>query len=1189
MEDLAGKLCEAVENEDAKEVENLLKCGADSNLVLPNGIAAIHLASGKESECALRCLTLILQHGGNPNVRSTDDLTPVHVAASWGCCKALVFLLRKGGDPSIRDQDGNTALDLALIENNRRCVVALQEYKERLSDRYPGWHKSYSASPDDLAEMSCITLLLESTCEISPFSSTKISPMMSFPKTVDPGNNMDDAVIASRVDMPVLHTKDDLRKEEEISRIKIKSNNWELKPTETKVEVPVIRTSQSRPCSENFSTDVTFDNSSISKNITTSQLVDYNWENNNRNTVNEAMTLNNPLSRYTDSAVKQNLKSNRELDLNDLDDRTDFQVFGKQEGLDVTTPDHVYTYNIERNGDNLEKTLIVCGNVSERENLEESEACIRMYSCQGDCNTSLWDSGDRGGASGGIGHSSKDSNDIFNQSKEDATVLSNNYMCKTMSTPSLELGLACKAVENKAITGAYTQTMPNESKGILLVECTNKTVRTSEMTCTKPSQTLPVTATISEHGSQDLQIQLRKLLLLTKSCHRTGSEAVCPDTIPVTSVKKSLKHNQEFNPNVKDVSFASSSSSEDTLMVESAEHHVNGKGDSELHEDFKKMMLATKNFQSPSTKDEDKSPFFTPRTKSRLNFFKFRQNISSLFDDCVEMPKRGRRVRSPDGRLASSTPDLPDELLPSRSSCSPIVLCEPIEMSNTSETINNAVVKNSSELTFRNKVPQNPRENLSEPETTLSISNFLTDDLSSETEFQSCLQLKQATSEPCSDGGIFESAWLTEDGDSDISVVVDHKNRSVSSTKNEKSLPASLFNGTFLHSTLIEDTVNSCKALRYSFSRLSCIPKADESTVQSCRSTVHYSASQEVPLSPGGRPVNGSQVEPVEYLYKDNEKGHVLIEKHMPSIDRSSIDTAGSSASTIIYDWRNCKINSLTINKACSINSPNRVAVELYRLSNDEISSRLEGLGEDPRQVNSQNRKMCILLLDRRLKEQASNRPAGLFFEYSPELSLALHTSNIPDCNKDEAQISLEFDQPDKTRKWREGVLKSSFNYLLLDPRVTRNLPSRCRDLSQPDCFRTFVSAVFYVGKGKRSRPYCHLYEALTHYKGIGKQPCSKVQHILDIWKSGQGVLSLHCFQNTIPVEAYTREASMVDAIGLKMLTNQKKGVYYGAAQTWTPTRRRRLGVHMLYKAMQIFLAEGERQLRPPDIRSGQR
>ena len=45
-------------------------------------------------------------------------------------------------------------------------------------------------------------------------------------------------------------------------------------------------------------------------------------------------------------------------------------------------------------------------------------------------------------------------------------------------------------------------------------------------------------------------------------------------------------------------------------------------------------------------------------------------------------------------------------------------------------------------------------------------------------------------------------------------------------------------------------------------------------------------------------------------------------------------------------------------------------------------------------------------------------------------------------------------------------------------------------------------------------------------------QVSEKVGQILDIWQAGKGVVSLHIFQNVIPVEAYTREAAMVDAIG---------------------------------------------------------
>lgn len=54
---------------------------------------------------------------------------------------------------------------------------------------------------------------------------------------------------------------------------------------------------------------------------------------------------------------------------------------------------------------------------------------------------------------------------------------------------------------------------------------------------------------------------------------------------------------------------------------------------------------------------------------------------------------------------------------------------------------------------------------------------------------------------------------------------------------------------------------------------------------------------------------------------------------------------------------------------------------------------------------------------------------------YSPELSRVLQTFQLPNSQADEQELCLQFDQPDQNRKWREGVIKSSFNYLLLDPR----------------------------------------------------------------------------------------------------------------------------------------------------------
>lgn len=184
-----------------------------------------------------------------------------------------------------------------------------------------------------------------------------------------------------------------------------------------------------------------------------------------------------------------------------------------------------------------------------------------------------------------------------------------------------------------------------------------------------------------------------------------------------------------------------------------------------------------------------------------------------------------------------------------------------------------------------------------------------------------------------------------------------------------------------------------------------------------------------------------------------------------------------------------------------------------------------------------------------------------------------------------EEALTKQFSNPDPSRKWREGVNKSSFTYLLLDPRITNNLPCRVELMQPKEIWETFLSSIFYVGKGKRARPYSHLYEAVNLWKrGEYKSENKKLQHIIDIWKNNDGVVCLHVFQNIIPVEAYTREAAMINALNIKNVENIKTGDFYGIAATWPHKQRRMLGVYLLYKAMMIFLNEGERQLCPTDI-----
>lgn len=70
-----------------------------------------------------------------------------------------------------------------------------------------------------------------------------------------------------------------------------------------------------------------------------------------------------------------------------------------------------------------------------------------------------------------------------------------------------------------------------------------------------------------------------------------------------------------------------------------------------------------------------------------------------------------------------------------------------------------------------------------------------------------------------------------------------------------------------------------------------------------------------------------------------------------------------------------------------------------------------------------------------------------------------------------------------------------------------------------------------------------------------------------------------------MPVEAYTREAAIIECLGVENLTNIKRGDYYGVVKSWTMRERKKLGVLLLYKALQVFLVEGESQLGPNDIK----
>ena len=63
---------------------------------------------------------------------------------------------------------------------------------------------------------------------------------------------------------------------------------------------------------------------------------------------------------------------------------------------------------------------------------------------------------------------------------------------------------------------------------------------------------------------------------------------------------------------------------------------------------------------------------------------------------------------------------------------------------------------------------------------------------------------------------------------------------------------------------------------------------------------------------------------------------------------------------------------------------------------------------------------------------------------FSLELINALNGKNSLIDDKIEFLMSHSF-EANNGSNWREGHLKSSFNYLLIDPRVSENLPARAK------------------------------------------------------------------------------------------------------------------------------------------------
>ncbi|XP_032306442.1 ankyrin repeat and LEM domain-containing protein 1 [Drosophila ananassae] len=201
---------------------------------------------------------------------------------------------------------------------------------------------------------------------------------------------------------------------------------------------------------------------------------------------------------------------------------------------------------------------------------------------------------------------------------------------------------------------------------------------------------------------------------------------------------------------------------------------------------------------------------------------------------------------------------------------------------------------------------------------------------------------------------------------------------------------------------------------------------------------------------------------------------------------------------------------------------------------------------------------------------------------FSPELEKTLHSENNYRSIK---QLACYVREHSKWFRKNDKFNLNYFNYLLLDPRVTNKLSERAGHLHKMDVWYTFLRSIFYVGKGKALRPLVHLKQAKqvlqnNHEVTLAKDP--KLALIVSIWKAERGVLLLPAFRGISSHDAQTREASMIDALGMNHLANRRLGVYWGPAKDkFTRKQRKYMGIALLYKLMLRFLATDEKELFP--------
>ncbi|XP_047128051.1 uncharacterized protein LOC101237693 isoform X2 [Hydra vulgaris] len=154
---LVNMLHQAIRKQNLRNAVQHFKDQADVNY-LHRGVAAIHLSAGIPSPLGCVFTQLCLDHGADPNLKSCDGMTPLHIATTGNQAETIKLLLKAGGSPNTKDLEGRSCYDILVQANNQisreHCEQLLRLFRgeENLDQRIIEKYKDISFLNHDLSK-----------------------------------------------------------------------------------------------------------------------------------------------------------------------------------------------------------------------------------------------------------------------------------------------------------------------------------------------------------------------------------------------------------------------------------------------------------------------------------------------------------------------------------------------------------------------------------------------------------------------------------------------------------------------------------------------------------------------------------------------------------------------------------------------------------------------------------------------------------------------------------------------------------------------------------------------------------------------------------------------------------------------------------------------------------------------------